>query len=1514
MPIKVSLPDKQTKAMMTKAGGGEIVPPSFSGDVPMSQQFPASTTANTPLTKVAQFAGSGANVIFTQPMFFSPLHTPQNWQIASKRRESAQWMYLPYSQIVMSDYTFKNIEDLDFLAGDKACVDPVTGGTLYANIDGERILSSCAKFRKPKHFGVRDCEKKRSFEFFGYGLWRPLAITEEHKALVIDGKLYRHKRKIDQNAAHRRKKGIPKGGDKPPIKFPDKLMCWKEAKDIAKEDFLVTPVPEVGKLTLDSNKAWMLGLCVADGCLSKAIHNYRAMFTMNKNEYHIPEVEKWLETSWDGKVKGFQHGDGDGWRVGQSGKDTWKFFDSYITGKHTKKKFDAKVFELDKESRLHVLGGYFDGDGCFSTDSGLLTATNYSVDMVDQIYWLLVSVGIAPALIRAPLYGEHYKTDSKWCYKLSIPSSEVPKLEPYMRSDKLPPGFESKTRRHLRFFYEEEGMSYLAQPIRKVREFEYTGKGYDVQVDPERAFVASGFVASNCRFWYSNESKVAAGVDFYSYFPLAGFKLECRSKKIVKYFERVSERLNLEDWLAYISHEYYLLGDVFPFLEIACETCGGGGVTKDGEECDHKDGTFSRIVLMNPDYVEVQTNVLASEPVIALMPDEELRMLVQRREPKQIYDRLPPKLIDLVASGRPIPLSNRSVSHIRHNASSYATYGTPLLQRMFTILAYKTKIMTANWITAERLILPVRIVKVGDKDRPASEDDISNVQSQLSAVANDPNLTIITHHAFEYCHDEETEVLTDDGWKYHWDVDSDDKIAVFDKETGESYFDYPVKKHIFDYDGELIHFNGKRLDICVTPNHRMLYSWDKQQWLETTADKVRKASRFRSIPDNFQQEEIMYPAIESDGEIFIDIENEMIPVDAFMSMAGYYISEGCAPKNKFVVYQSSNSVHFAGIKNSFDDFGYKYSVRCYREPDSYEFCIYRKTISEFFIKHFGSHAKNKTIPSWVRTLPKDKLKILLDSMNNGDGHDRSGQYTESFLYTSASKQLIDDLQDVSFRMGRASRSYCEKNRSGFSDGPIYRLHFSVGHLANGVYPIVRKHNIHKKYYKGKVWCFETKTGFFVTRRNGLVTIQGNSWEGATSKIHNITSELENIGKEVLDGFMINQALLNGEAAGYSSSQVGVEVLLKRLERWQAKLAKWVEKHIFLPIAMMHGFIDEEESKEVGETVYLYPKVKWNDLKLRDKSNMLQLFMQLYDKQLVSGQTICEEFELDYDIEQEKLREEQLVAMQTGQIMPGAGGAEGAMGGGGMPMGGAGGAPPGAEVAMGPEGGMPGAEMGGVPGGAPGGAPGMGGMGGMGGMPAAASAEEAAGLRIPKRGKGREQEEAGPVPTKIMRLTKLEQKMYKVLSNLDVPFALFGQYAIRLPGQQQPFSLDFAYPEIGVGIETDGKMWHERDDLKERDMQRDQKLANVGWRILRFKEEAVEEHMDAIRDVIYQNILEAAKDLKKAAEDDNEFQKFASLTRFPASLDEEIIGMSVSDLGNGLGKKILIGESENNGHV
>jgi len=248
------------------------------------------------------------------------------------------------------------------------------------------------------------------------------------------------------------------------------------------------------------------------------------------------------------------------------------------------------------------------------------------------------------------------------------------------------------------------------------------------------------------RFFYENEPRVAAAIDFYSRFPLSSdFQIECSDRYVRQYFEKVCEKIELRKWLRIISHEVHLLGDCFPFLEVDCEYCHGSG-QYNGQVCEHEGGSFKRLVVLNPDFIEVFTNSLSAENSICLIPDDELKQMAKTEGGRS---RLAPNIAKMAMEGQPIPLDNLCVSHLKYGESGYRRYGISMIRRLFPILAYKTKLMTAQWIVAERMIIPIKIVKVGSEDRPASPMDIANVQAQLQATANDPNLVLVTHHAFD---------------------------------------------------------------------------------------------------------------------------------------------------------------------------------------------------------------------------------------------------------------------------------------------------------------------------------------------------------------------------------------------------------------------------------------------------------------------------------------------------------------------------------------------------------------------------------------------------------------------------------------------------------------------------------------------------------------------------------------------------------------------------------------------
>ncbi|NJL70389.1 MAG: hypothetical protein HC888_01665, partial [Candidatus Competibacteraceae bacterium] len=821
------------------------------------------------------------------------------------------------------------------------------------------------------------------------------------------------------------------------------------------------------------------------------------------------------------------------------------------------------------------------------------------------------------------------------------------------------------------------------------------------------------------RFYYENEPKVAAGVDFYSYFPLNGFTLECKSKKILEFYEDWVQEIRLLERLEFISHDYHLLGEAFPFAEI--DSPESRGETEPDPEAPHIGGIFRSLRVLNPDYIEVQDNVLAREPMITLLPDEELKMIVARRQPKHIFDNLPAQVKEAVATGRPIPLSNRCVSHIKLNAADYATYGTSMLRRLFTTLAYKTKLMTANWIVAERLILPIRVVKIGDKERPANQDDIQDVVNQLAAVANDPNLTVVTHHAFDYqwygaCfpEDDNIEILTENGWKNHQDIAQHEKLGTLNPASHKLEFENYSDKFEYDYDsdiyGGLYNFKSKRMNISVTPNHRMYTRKSLQHDYEIVESQ--------NVKNHYK----MLSQLDWDGSLpdvlpHTSVEKlSHLSLEEFLTLSGFYLSEGHLQIDKYKGLKEDKQIRALGITQKTDSSCYDIieqivakTYPSYSTHKDSRGCVDINTlvinsvdIARFIDQQFGHGIGDKRIPEWILSLPKKYLQVIFDAMMLGDGNVVETTKGKKYKYTSKSKQLANNVFDIVMKLGSSPKLSFEKGDSTKSRGSCYRVFWTDSKTVNE-HQIGR---IERTPYKGKVWCYSVPNGLLVARFHGRMFIIGNS-----GKIHNITNELEYIGKEILDGLMLNQALLNGEMGSYNGAAVGVEVLLRRLEGWRNKLKLWVEERVFKPIAQMQGFIDEDKSKRHGKTVYLYPKLKWNELNLRDKTQKAQLYTQWYDKQLLSARTLLEFMDLDYDTEVERIREEQLIASAGGQIMGqgGPGSAMGMMGGmgGGLGGGGGGGGPGGPGGPMGGMGGMAGG-AGGMAGGAGGMAAGIGG--------------------------------------------------------------------------------------------------------------------------------------------------------------------------------------------------------------
>jgi anaerobic ribonucleoside-triphosphate reductase len=72
------------------------------------------------------------------------------------------------------------------------------------------------------------------------------------------------------------------------------------------------------------------------------------------------------------------------------------------------------------------------------------------------------------------------------------------------------------------------------------------------------------------------------------------------------------------------------------------------------------------------------------------------------------------------------------------------------------------------------------------------------------------------------CYSEDTQVLTENGWKYFCEVKKGEKVFTLNPKTKKIELQKPYRFYEYDNRKELLHFKGEKIDLLVTPGHRML--------------------------------------------------------------------------------------------------------------------------------------------------------------------------------------------------------------------------------------------------------------------------------------------------------------------------------------------------------------------------------------------------------------------------------------------------------------------------------------------------------------------------------------------------------------------------------------------------------------------------------------------------------------------------------------------------------------------
>lgn len=348
------------------------------------------------------------------------------------------------------------------------------------------------------------------------------------------------------------------------------------------------------------------------------------------------------------------------------------------------------------------------------------------------------------------------------------------------------------------------------------------------------------------------------------------------------------------------------------------------------------------------------------------------------------------------------------------------------------------------------------------------------------------------------CYDEETEVLTKQGWKFWKDVTMEDEFCTLSPSSRKIEYQRPVRLFKKKYSGKMIHFNTRNLDLKVTPNHNMLIENLKGELSLIRADKYAFSSKIyhngipkRGIWTGKKQDLFELKGIEGTKYCFgheypFTSPDRTFDMKDWMAFLGIFLSEGWYSKIKnrnkdylFIISQKKPHVR-KQIKELFERMGIHYNEKIVKNG----FGVHCKTLHSY-LKQFGLQ-KARFIPREVLELDKEYLEILYHWLMLGDGSvSKNGQET----YYTCSKQLAGDVQELIIKLGYGSRI---TTKDKLYHGKVNRIYEVSKHIKSNKYWIQTHKKIEVEDYCGKIYCAEVPNHTLMVRRNGKATWCGNS--------------------------------------------------------------------------------------------------------------------------------------------------------------------------------------------------------------------------------------------------------------------------------------------------------------------------------------------------------------------------------------------------------------------------------------
>ncbi len=409
-------------------------------------------------------------------------------------------------------------------------------------------------------------------------------------------------------------------------------------------------------------------------------------------------------------------------------------------------------------------------------------------------------------------------------------------------------------------------------------------------------------------------------------------------------------------------------------------------------------------------------------------------------------------------------------------------------------------IMVANRIESKKGILPVaiacgdlnlRLVLVGSvSDRNYFHSILQTGVVQFYEQITDEKLRELygdsTIHVcnsvdnFESgCYDDETEILTENGWKLFKDLDKSEDVATLNPITDSIEYQRPHKYVVQDGHKELYEVKNRAIEFSVTANHNMWVSTRTTGKDRSVEYKPYRFLRADELPQSFKIKRTANWQGERQKEL------------NWYRFVGIYLAEGCVVKGSENSYRISIAAvkpkQRQDIQNLLNEMGFKYEVL------KDQFRIGGQNELARYLLPLGK-ALDKYVPKEVLNADPDAINEFINWFVKGDGGIFNGA---RIIYTS-SKKLADTMQEAFIKSGTHANISIRDRRGEkrwIKDHwvTVKNLEYVLHERVKKSESYVRKSiDLHKKEYSGKVYCVEVKNHILLVRKNGKPYFCGNT--------------------------------------------------------------------------------------------------------------------------------------------------------------------------------------------------------------------------------------------------------------------------------------------------------------------------------------------------------------------------------------------------------------------------------------